>query len=104
MTKELLPDYVTIRDGGDDWHLECRFPDGQKYAAVLVDIENKKLAHLICDFLNTRAQPKYKRVDLHKEKIADPVIKDHMSYSKIYNEALDDIKSKYGDLYTMEGK
>lgn len=49
----------------------------------------------------TRSQPKYKRVDLDKEKIADPVTKDHLSYSKIYNEALDVIKSKYGDLWVV---
>ncbi len=25
-----------VRDGGDDTHIECRFADGQKYAAILI--------------------------------------------------------------------
>ena len=69
-----------------------------------VECSNKSCRFISSDYMtikewNTRYQPKYKRVDLDKEKIADPVTKDHLSYSKIYNEALDVIKSKYGDLY-----
>lgn len=42
-----------VRDGGDFWHLECRFEDGQKFAAVQVDKAHEKLADEIAAFLNT---------------------------------------------------
>jgi hypothetical protein len=45
--------YCTVRDGGDDWHIECSFADGQKFAAVQVDIEFPQLAHRIANFLNS---------------------------------------------------
>lgn len=48
--------HCTIRDGGDEWHIECRFKDGQKFAAVLVDKECEDLAHEIADHLNRRAK------------------------------------------------
>lgn len=64
--EEQLPLFVTVRDAictrhddqdqesdGEELHLECRFPDGQKYAAVVVDSEHVLLAHLIAKFLNT---------------------------------------------------
>jgi len=44
--------YATVRDGDDEWHVECRFSDGQKYAAVTVDKPFEKLAHKIATFLN----------------------------------------------------
>ena len=44
--------YATVRDGDDVWDLECRFSDGQKYAAVQIDKPFEDLAHKICDFLN----------------------------------------------------
>lgn len=43
--------YAAIRES-DDWGIECRFSDGQKFVAVTVDIEHEQLAHEICDFLN----------------------------------------------------
>lgn len=52
----LMPDFCGIRDGGDEIHIECRFPDGQKYAAVTVDIERETLAEEIATFINTRAK------------------------------------------------
>ena len=39
--------YATVRDGGDEWHIECRFKDGQKFAAVTVDKEHEDLADWI---------------------------------------------------------
>jgi len=45
-------EFATIRECEDDYHIECRFADGQKYAAVTVDIAQEKMAHDICDFLN----------------------------------------------------
>lgn len=39
--------YATVRDGGDEWHIECRFKDGQKFAAVTVDKDHEDLADWI---------------------------------------------------------
>lgn len=47
----------------------------------------------------TRAQPKYKRVDLnHAEWL---FMQDKPGYKEGYNRAIDDIKYKYGDLYVV---
>lgn len=40
----------------DDWQLECRFVDGQKYAAVHVALDFEQLALDIAAWLNERAQ------------------------------------------------
>ena len=47
----------------------------------------------------TRAQPKYKRVDLYE-------IPDNLTEREYpgYSRAIDDIKVKYGDLYTIESE
>ena len=42
---------ATVRDGGETWHIECRFSDGQKYAAVEVDKPFEELADSIARFL-----------------------------------------------------
>lgn len=45
-----------INDIGDsEWHIECRFKNGEKYAPIVVSGEHEALAHLIADFLNARA-------------------------------------------------
>lgn len=44
--------FCTVRDGDDEWHIECRFDDGQKFAAITVDYDFPQLAHKIADFLN----------------------------------------------------
>ena len=44
--------YCTVREGNDEWHLECRFSDGQKYAAILVDGECPRLAERVASLLN----------------------------------------------------
>lgn len=44
--------HATIRDGGDELHIECRMSDGQKGAFVQVDKEFPELADEICAFLN----------------------------------------------------
>lgn len=51
----------------------------------------------------TRAQPKYKRVDL-EEMYKNTAGGDEWrrEYATGYNTAIDEIKSKYGDLYTIE--
>jgi len=48
--------FCGVRDGGDFWHLECRFADGQKFAAVQVDKDHEKLADEIAAYLNTRKE------------------------------------------------
>lgn len=45
--------FCGVRDGGDFWHLECRFDDGQKFAAVQVDKAHERLADEIAAYLNT---------------------------------------------------
>jgi Zn ribbon nucleic-acid-binding protein len=58
----------------------------------------------IVKFWNTRAQPKYKRVDLAimKEPATAVRIAEYtQGYGDGYNRAIDDIKAKYGDLYTL---
>lgn len=47
--------YATVRDGDDEWHIECRFSDGQKYAAIRVDLPFEYLADEICAWLNEKA-------------------------------------------------
>lgn len=39
--------FATVRDGGDEWHVECRMSDGQKGAFVTVDSQFPGLAHQI---------------------------------------------------------
>lgn len=48
---------ATVREGIDDlgdseWHIECRFSDGQKFAPIIVDGEFPELADRIRDFIN----------------------------------------------------
>ena len=47
--------FCGVRDGVDTWQLECRFDDGQKFAAVEVDIEHEELATQIAAYLNRSA-------------------------------------------------
>lgn len=47
--------YCAIRDADDEWHLECRFKDGEKFAAVTIDKKvplAEKLAVLFDYILN----------------------------------------------------
>ena len=55
MAIESRVDFCTVRDGGEDWHLECRFEDGQKFAAIRVDKECHDLADYIAHILNAHA-------------------------------------------------
>lgn len=43
--------YVTLRDAGEELHLECRMSDGQKGAFVRVDSEFPQLAERILQAL-----------------------------------------------------
>jgi hypothetical protein len=50
-----------IRDSADEFgfpmlDIECRFSDGQKYAAIVIDGEFPQLAEDIRDFLNSRGK------------------------------------------------
>lgn len=42
-------------NGIEEIHLECRFSDGQKFAAVIVSSDFPKLANRIERFLNNKA-------------------------------------------------
>jgi len=56
---------------------------------------------------NTRSQPKYKRVDLDEDKCSVKLFSNYGSnFTRGYNQAIDDIKAKFGDLYvlTKEGE
>jgi hypothetical protein len=46
--------YATVSDAGDALHIECRFDNDEKYAAVTVDADKEQLAFDICNFLNRR--------------------------------------------------
>ena len=43
--------YATIRDGDDELHIECRFSDGQKFAAITVDKDFPGLAQTVANAL-----------------------------------------------------
>lgn len=47
---------ATVRESGNEYEfdIECRFSDGQKFAAIQVDGEFIELAHRIANFLSTR--------------------------------------------------
>jgi hypothetical protein len=45
---------ASVRDGGDDFHIECRFSNGEKFAAIIVDLSHPELASKICGFLNRK--------------------------------------------------
>jgi hypothetical protein len=49
--------HAAVRDGEDEWHIECRFADGTKFAAVHVDYDREALAHFIADALNAAPAP-----------------------------------------------
>ena len=44
--------YCTVREGDSEWHLECRFSDGQKYAAIKIDEACPGLATRVAALLN----------------------------------------------------
>jgi hypothetical protein len=41
-----------VREGDDEWHIECRFSDGQKYAAIKLDGACPQLATRVAALLN----------------------------------------------------
>ena len=56
----MIPTYTTVvaavtPSGRDEWHIECRFPNGEKHAPVVIDGEHEDLADLICRLLNDHA-------------------------------------------------
>lgn len=51
--------HCAVRTGGPsdgliEHHIECRFEDGQQFAAIIVDGNFENLAFAICDFLNSK--------------------------------------------------
>ena len=56
--REPFVKYCTVKEGIDENditenHIECRFSNGEKYAAIIVDGGMDCLAFCICDFLNS---------------------------------------------------
>ena len=49
---EPIVKYCTVREGDSEWHLECRFSDGQKYAAIKIDEACPELATRVAALLN----------------------------------------------------
>lgn len=49
--------FCAVRDGGDEWHIECRMSDGQKGAFVVVDKEFEALAEQVATLLNNASAP-----------------------------------------------
>ena len=45
--------HATLRDGDGEIHIECRFDDGQKFAAIVVDDQFPQLAEDILAFITT---------------------------------------------------
>jgi hypothetical protein len=52
MATEPKLNFCTLREAEDEIHIECRFLDGQKLAAVIVDGEFPILARWIVNALN----------------------------------------------------
>lgn len=50
-----------IEDNNTVWHIECRFSNGEKYAAIKVDGQDERLAHLIVALLNVEAEQRHLR-------------------------------------------
>lgn len=48
--------FCTVREASDDtgeeWHLECRFEDGAKFAAVKIDYDRPELADFLAHAIN----------------------------------------------------
>ena len=51
--------HATIRDADDELHIECRFVDGQKFAAITIDKAisyHNEIANNVCGFINVMAK------------------------------------------------
>ena len=48
---------ATIRDAENEIHIECRFSDGQKFAAVKVDPYFPQLAQALVAYMNAELAP-----------------------------------------------
>jgi len=44
--------YTTVRDAGDELHIEARFADGQKYVICTIEPEFDEFAHWLSDEIN----------------------------------------------------
>lgn len=77
--------YATVRDGDDAWHIECRFDDGQKFAAIEVDLEHEQLADRVAEALSSPVTQAASTDEQHARKIKD--------IAKLLNRAIDDATS-----------
>lgn len=58
---------ATIRETDDEFHIECRFFDGQKFSAAIIDKvvpEAQDLAIMICDCLQCKIQQMFQRSEI----------------------------------------
>jgi uncharacterized C2H2 Zn-finger protein len=99
MTEELLPCPFC-----DKQAMEASFKElyGIPMSAAFRQWDNEKIAqNFIRGWKAARAKPKYKRVDLEEMFMKqDDERNDALSIiMNTYNTAIDDIKSKYGDLF-----
>lgn len=49
--------FSTVRDGEYEWHIEVRFKDGEKFAAITIDKklkDSEKLADFINNLINKK--------------------------------------------------
>jgi len=68
----LLPSRATVihavsGSGRDEWHIECRFPSGEKYAPVVVDGDHEDLADWLCAQINAREEAADVAAAVHAE-------------------------------------
>ena len=69
-----MPTFCTMRDGDDEIHLECRFPNGEKYAAVTICDSKIELANFLNNAINTRADDQAEKdrvMEVMAEALAD---------------------------------
>lgn len=43
---------ATVRDAGEEWHIECRWSNGEKGAWIIIPYEYEAFAHQVCAMLN----------------------------------------------------
>ena len=84
--------HCTLRDGGDETHIECRMTDGQKGAFVRVDCEFTDLAKRICDFLNGSSTSGMAMIVGRAPSIADAIARER-------NKALNDAATLMDNLF-----
>ena len=82
--------HATIRDGDDVWHIECRFDDGQKFPAVIIDktiINAEFIAEDILTMLTGKRYRSFTKENFELKLKLDKLEKDHADYLKLLYQA-----------------